>query len=492
MKKLWSLVLFVLVMPGALWAAPDATRSGLLADLPSFKSFSAARESSYDPSGGNADGRHDWPIQPGETREIAKLSGAGAITHLWFTVASKDKQHLKNLVLRMYWDGEENPSVEAPIGDFFGLGNNTYYQYDSLPIQIGTDKGLNCFWRMPFSDGARVTITNDGPIATTSFYYYVDYQKYKRLPKAVGRFHAQYRQEYPCVPRQNYVLVDAVGRGHYVGCNLSIHNREGAWWGEGDDMMYIDGAEKPQLQGTGAEDYFCGAWAYGDTFSNLYFGCPQKDGGHTRNALWNVYRYHLEDPIPFEKSIKVTIEHGHANNRGDDYSSVGYWYQSEPHVPFPAMPPASDRMFTEATIYTEDWTWEAERLAPVFKSDQVVKQPMAEYGNFWSHGHQLLFNATEPTVFRAELPAKPGEKVRYKIKVWYTAGPEYGQAELWYNGTKACEWDGYNADGVVRKMVMSPEPVEVTGSANVFEIRVVGKNQASSGYLVGWDCTSVP
>jgi len=176
------------------WAGQDMMRTGLLADLPTYKTFTVGRESSFDPSGGNADGRHDWPVEPGETREIANIEGAGAITHIWITIASKDERHLKNLVLRMYWDGEKHPSVESPIGDFFGLGNNTYYQYSSLPIQIGTDKGLNCFWRMPFSDGARVTVTNDGPVATTSFYYYIDYQKYDRLPKDVGRFHAQYRR----------------------------------------------------------------------------------------------------------------------------------------------------------------------------------------------------------------------------------------------------------------------------------------------------------
>ena len=476
-------------------AALDSFPAGLLADLPRLKDFSAARQSSYDPTGGNADGRHDWPMQPGETRTIGEIEGAGAITHLWITIASPDSKHLKNIVLRMYWDGEKDPSVESPIGDFFGLGNNRYYQYACLPIQIGTDKGLNCFWRMPFSNGARITVTNDGPVPCRAFYYYVDYQKYDAVPKNAGRFHAQYRQEYPCAPGQNYVFLEAQGRGHYVGCNLSVHLRAGAWWGEGDDMIYIDGAEKPALHGTGSEDYFCGAWAYGEsppmTFSDLYFGCPLIDGGHKRNALWNVYRYHLEDPIPFTKSIKVTIEHGHANNRKDDFSSVAYWYQTEPHVAFPPLPKSEQRMFSEATVYTEDWATEAEVLAPAFQNEQVSVQSMQELGNFWSDGSQLLFKATAPAVYKANLPTSPSDAGKYALEIWYTAGPDYGRCELWINGEKVCEWDGFNAGGIVRKKVETSSTITIQPTGNVLELRVVGKSDASSGFLAGWDCYRV-
>jgi len=333
----------VCVCLGAIAAGDDAVTGGLLGELPKLKDFKAARQSSYDPTGGNDDGRQDRPIKPGETREMAKIEGAGAITHIWVTIASDDKAHLKNLVLRMYWDGEETPSVECPIGDFFGLGHGRYYQYACLPIQIGTNNGLNCFWRMPFEKGARVTLTNDGPDPCKAFYYYVDYQQYDKLPADTGRFHAQYRQTYPCIAGQNYVFFEAQGRGHYAGCSLSIHNRADGWWGEGDDMIYIDGEEKPTFNGTGSEDYFGGAWCYGPAFSDLYLGCPLR-GEHKRDALWNVYRYHLADPIPFTKSIKVTIEHGHANDRSDDFSSVGFWYQTEPHAAFPPFPAAKDRL----------------------------------------------------------------------------------------------------------------------------------------------------
>jgi len=474
-------------------AAPGPFSAGVMADLPNFKDYEAGRESSYDPTGGNADGRHDWPFQPGETRTLADLKGAGAITHIWMTIASRDERHLKNLVLRMYWDGEQNPSVESPIGDFFGLGHGRYYLYSALPIQIGSDKGLNCYWRMPFSNGARVTVTNEGPLPAVAFYYYVDYQKLESLP-ATGRFHAQYRQAYPCPEGQNYVFMEATGRGHYVGCNLSVHNRAGGWWGEGDDMIYVDGEEKPSLQGTGSEDYFCGAWCYGENgsipFANAYFGAPLIEGGNTQNALWNVYRYHIEDPVPFKKSIRVTIEHGHANNRHDDFSSVAYWYQDEPHAPFPALPKPEDRLPTPATVYTEGWAYEAETLAPAFASDKVVKQSTLDYGNLWSEGAHLFFQADGPETFKADLPTYPSDAGHYNLEVWYTAGPDYGQAELWINGEKVCAWDGY-AETMTRKKVEGPAPATVKPAGNVLELRVVGKNERSKGFLAGYDCYRV-
>lgn len=466
----------------------ESRMAGLLADLPRLKDYVAGRHSSYDRTGGNMDGGQDDPVRPGETRTIAEMEGAGAITHIWITVCSKDPKHLKNFVLRMYWDGEDSPSVESPLGDFFGLGHNLYYQYACLPIQIGTDRGLNCFWRMPYSNGARITVTNEGPIACRAFYFYVDYQKYSSLPADTGRFHAQYRQDYPCIAGENYVFLEAKGSGHYVGCHLSIHNRAAGWWGEGDDMIYVDGETFPSLHGTGSEDYFCGAWSYGEPFSNLYFGCPLIQGGHTQNARWNVYRYHIEDPIPFKRSIRVTIEHGHANNRHDDFSSVAYWYQTEPHVPFPPMPRPEDRLPSDAVVFTEAWVQEADEMKDAFHNDEVVAQSMLEYGNHWSHGRQLLFQATGPTVYRADLPIEPGDAGQHGLELWYTAGPDYGQVELWVNGERICEWDGYNANGVARRRWESENPITIRREGNTIELRIVGKSEASGGYFAGLDC----
>ncbi len=499
MKRILLLLTILTILAMAPVHAERVGRpEGLLGNLPLFKQYEAARISSYDPTGGNADGRHDWPVVPGETRTIAEIKGAGIITHLWMTVASRDPQYLKNIVLRMYWDGEEHPSVEVPYGDFFGIGNNEYYQYSSLPIQIGVDRGMNCYWHMPFSDGAKITVANDGPSNIIALYYYVDYQIHKTIPEDIGRFHAQYRQAYPASLSENYVLLEAKGRGHYVGCNMSLHLRAGAWWGEGDDMIYIDGAETPTLHGTGAEDYFCGAWAYGEStpipFSSPYFGAPLIKGGHRRGALWNVYRYHLEDPIPFTESIRATIESGHNNDRKDDYSSVAYWYQTEPHVPFPPLPGPEDRMFPEATTYTEENYWgivESERWADLFQNDKVIAASTLEYGNFWSFGEHLLFKAEEPETFQAELPLFPTDAGTYPFEIFYTAGPDYGRCELWLNGEKLCSWDGYNSEGVVRKQMNSPKPLVIKPDKNILEVRITGKHSRSGGYLAGMDCIRV-
>ena len=467
-------------------AARGDLGGGLLGNLPLLKDFTAARQSSFDPSGGNADGRQDWPIQPGETRPMALIEGAGAITHIWVTIASDDPRHLKNLVLRMYWDGEEHPSVESPIGDFFGLGHGKYYQYDCLPIQIGTSHALNCFWRMPFANGARVTVTNDGPVACGAFYYYVDYEQYKKPMADAACFHAQYRQEYPCTPGQNYLLVEAKGRGHYVGCNLSIHNRADGWWGEGDDMIYVDGSEKPALHGTGSEDYFCGAWCYGPAFSNPYFGCPLR-GEHARNALWNVYRYHLADPVPFTTDIRVTIEHGHANDRNDDFSSVAYWYQTEPHAPFPPLPAPDERLPGEATVHGEAGATEAEELATAIGAEEVVVQPMGGYGGEWSNGSHLWFRPDAPKNYAIPVPpAGESDAGAYKVELWYTGAPDYGTCELWVNGEKAAAWDGYDAGGVVRRKIEFP--ITLKAGANTMELRITGKNDASQGFMAGLDC----
>jgi len=474
-----------LCLSAALGAAALPGPAGLLESLSTFKDFKAKRQSSFDPSGGNRDGRQDLPIKSGETREMAVIEGAGAITHIWVTIASPDPKHLKNLALRMYWDGETSPSVAGPIGDFFGLGNGQYYQYSCLPIQIGTNNGLNCFWRMPFAQGARVTVTNEGPQECRAFYYYVDYQVYKSLPKDRARFHAQYRQAYPCTPGENYVLLEAEGRGHYVGCNLSIHNRADGWWGEGDDMIYVDGEAFPSLHGTGSEDYFCGAWCYGPAFSDLYLGCPLR-GEHKTEALWNVYRYHIEDPIPFEQRIRVTIEHGHANDRHDDFSSMAYWYQDEPHAAFPALPPAEERWVAEVSMHREENATEMEDLTGEFMGGPVGAQDLSNFGEDWSHNSHAWFTAEEPTTYEMIFDASGGMAGSYTAEIWYTRAPDYGLVELWMNGAKMTAWDGYDANGVTRAKLSCP--ITLADGANTLEVRITGKNPASSGFYAGIDC----
>ncbi|MFN8058972.1 MAG: glycoside hydrolase family 172 protein [Vicinamibacterales bacterium] len=343
--------------------------------LPFLRSYTSARVSSADPTGANDDGLGARKIAPGETRTIADLRGPGIISHIWFTIATTDRWHLKNLVLRMYWDGEATPSVESPIGDFFGLGLGRYFLYESGPLSVGSQKALNAYFPMPFRSAARVTVTNEGEQPVGAFYFNIDYEQHASLPADLGYFHAQYRQATPnkgwttawtrngdasvdgkpnLRGEDNYVILDAEGRGHYVGVTHSILQNQGDWWGEGDDMFFIDGASTPQINGTGSEDYYLGAWCYGGcgidpfgtkrpTFAYQRYGNP-LNGGDDRGAEWMVYRFHTDSPVAFQKSLRVTIESGHANHRSDNFFTVAFWYQTEPHKPFPALPPAALRV----------------------------------------------------------------------------------------------------------------------------------------------------
>lgn len=347
-------------------SAPRASAQSLsdwLDDLPRSKDYRLKRLSSWDQTGANADRRE---IEPGETLTMLDEKGPGVISHIWITISSGENYHLKKLVLRMYWDGEGEPSVEAPIGDFFGLGNGDYFLYQSLPLAIGSTKALNSFFPMPFQKSARITVTNEGKQRVRSFYYNLDVRVYEKpLPPDTYYFHAQYRQCAPCqgwtndwksngddkVDKKlnldgegNYVFLDANGRGHFVGVTQSIFQNQDDWWGEGDDMIFVDGEKLPSITGTGSEDYFLGAWGFAAGASNyLMFGVPVQ-GGYSAGSRSSVYRFHLDSPIPFAKSIRVTIEHGHANHRSDNFFSVAYWYQTEPHAKFPPLPPVDARL----------------------------------------------------------------------------------------------------------------------------------------------------
>jgi len=332
-----------------------------LSSLPEARDYIQKRASSYDRSGGNADAR---AIAAGETLTLLDDSGPGVISHIWVTIATDDPNHLKALVLRMYWDGEASPSVEAPIGDFYGLGLGEYHLYQSAPLQVGADKALNCFFPMPFQKHARITVTNEGVVKTDAFYFNIDYRIYsKPLPPDQLYFHAQYRQAAPgqgttdpwknngdmdsrknLNGEGNYVWMEATGRGHFVGVSMSVLQNQDKWFGEGDDMFFVDGEKVPSINGTGTEDYFLGAWDFGGhPFSYQLYGAPVV-GSELAGGRSSLYRFHLDSPITFTKSLRATIEHGHANHRSDNFFSVAYWYQTEPHAAFPALPPLEQRI----------------------------------------------------------------------------------------------------------------------------------------------------
>jgi len=355
-KHLTALVLCLFSLP-LFSQSPEA----MLSSLPQSKDYVQHRSSSYDRSGGNADARR---VAPGETLTLLDEAGPGLISHIWVTIASDDPNHLKALVLRMYWDGEATPSVEAPIGDFFGLGLGDYYLYQSIPLSVGGNKALNCYFPMPFQKHARITVTNEGAIRTDAFYFNIDYRAYSRpLPEDQLYFHAQYRQAAPnqgwttqwksngdmdskknLEGEGNYIWMEATGRGHFVGVTMSVLQNQDKWFGEGDDMFFVDGEKLPSINGTGSEDYFLGAWDFGGhAFSYGLYGAPVV-GQEVAGGRSSVYRFHLDSPITFTKSLKATIEHGHGNHRSDNFYSVAYWYQGEPHAAFPALPALEQRI----------------------------------------------------------------------------------------------------------------------------------------------------
>ncbi len=333
-------------------AASGADAPAELFAMAKLQSYKNRRSSSWDRTGGNA----DWvTVDPGQTATVLDVQGAGVVTHIWFTINSPDPMHLKNLVLRAWWDGESAPSVKVPIGDFFGLGLGEYFLYQSALLAVAPMKALNAYFKMPFASAARITVSNEGPQRVRSLYFAIDYVTLPSLPDGLGRFHAQYRQATPCKGnesdgknlsgRDNYVFLEATGKGHFVGVTQAVLQNEVGWFGEGDDMIFIDGDTMPTINGTGTEDYFNGAWGYGgQQFANLHQGVPYTVDPERIGGRYCQYRWHIESPIAFEKSIKVTIEHGTANDRSDNFYSTAYWYQIEPHAAFPALPAPADRV----------------------------------------------------------------------------------------------------------------------------------------------------
>jgi len=334
------------------------------------------RASSWDQSGGNRD---FWTFEPGQALTIAAIEGAGCIKHIWTTMSSPDPYFARKVMLRMWWDGEpvETPSVQVPIGDFFGIGHAIVKSFWSLPLTMSPSdgRGFNCFFPMPFAGGARIEVSNE-TADPFNLYFYVDYEAYDRLDDGYGRFHAQWRRENPTAgwgdpsrrfrqdrayarevsatpnlgDADNYLILEAEGKGQYVGCHLDVDcfsREKNDWYGEGDDMVVIDGEPwPPRLHGTGTEDYFNTAYCPQEEFCTPYHGITVYSG--TDEWPWkgknSLYRFHIEDPIFFERSIRVSIEHGHANNLSNDYSSTAYWYQAEPHKPFTPLMPVEGRL----------------------------------------------------------------------------------------------------------------------------------------------------
>ncbi len=317
------------------------------------------RISSADKTGNNND--NVGPIKPGEKWSV-DIPGTGIINHIWFTIAPMHIMR-NDLIFRIYWDGRPTPSVESPIAAFFGNGWDEHYEYATLPLAVGPTNGtgLVSYFQMPFANGARLEIENQSDINIDCIYFYVDYVEMRKLPVGSGRFHAWYNHELTeALPEgetewglvgpmgnnvdgaNNYLFADIKGKGHFVGINYYVHSPSTMWYGEGDDMIFIDGEEKASLLGTGTEDFFNTSWCPKTLFNHPYYGYARVNNDNGWLGRTHVYRFFVADPIYFEKSLRGTIEHGHNNNLTLDISSVVYWYQSEAGV-LPPAPTKEDR-----------------------------------------------------------------------------------------------------------------------------------------------------
>ncbi|SKC85793.1 glycoside hydrolase family 172 protein [Ohtaekwangia koreensis] len=292
-------------------------------------------------------------IEPGQTFTLAEINGSGAIQHIWMTPTG----NWRYSVLRFYWDDEKEPSIEVPVGDFFGMGWGEFATLNSLAITVNPGSAFNCYWVMPFRKKCRITMEN---IATEKMrlYYQIDYTL-TDVPADAAYFHAQFRRSNP-TKGSIYTLVDGIkGKGQYVGTYIAWGVNNNGWWGEGEIKFYMDGDSKfPTINGTGTEDYFCGSYNFENKkthqyqeFSTAYAGLHQvirPDGVYTSQQRFGMYRWHIIDPVRFEKELKITIQdlgwrsEGRYLPQQSDISSVVFWYQAEPHASFPKLPVKND------------------------------------------------------------------------------------------------------------------------------------------------------
>lgn len=429
-----SLILFALLHPAVLAAQIPSNGSADSLDLALPQRYTAYRVSSdnrYEKS--NSDNKQ---IMPGETLVMADLAGPGMVSHIWITIAHNEFAWPRLLRLRVYYDGARTPSVDAPLGDFFAVGHGYERNVDSMMVRDSSmGRARNSFWAMPFLKSCRITVTNEGERMLPMFYYHVDARKYDSLPANIRYFHAYYRQERPTVSGRMYEFLNTRGKGHYVGTVLSVIQSQNGWFGEGDDLFYIDGAERPQIYGTGSEDYFTDAWDL-RVSNGLWTGIPVTEGVRL-GARLTGYRWHVPDPIPFNESIRAGIEHsGWTYNpdgtlragfeeRPDFFSSVAFWYQEGVNENLPEPPYGQERLPLG----------NAQQIAP----GNAMKDVAAEKGKAsllkevdWSKD-LLLFEAEGPGS-KVHVPVDIPADGRYEIIAMMAQAPDYGNYVVLLDG----------------------------------------------------------
>ncbi|HWD19892.1 MAG TPA: glycoside hydrolase family 172 protein [Verrucomicrobiae bacterium] len=457
-----------------------------LAGLAQLKDFQTKRVSSSDPNWTNGNGDCRW-IRPGGTLTLAQLEGPGQIVHIWFTIAHNAPYYSRLITLKMYWDDEKDPSVECPVGDFFGIGNGVDKAFTSLPVRVSSDgKGRNCYWPMPFHKSARIEVVNESSLPCNAFYYYIDWQKLPALPADTALFHAMYRQEYPCVMGRNYLIADLEGRGHYVGTVQSVCLSSPGWYGEGDDFFFIDGEKEPSLRGTGTEDYFCDGWGFREQ-SGPFYGTPLWEGYDTGDR-GSAYRWHIPDPVNFQKSLRLEIEHKGGQDfpdgtgtgfieRDDLMSSVAFWYQIEPHKPWPAIPPGPQRL----PFHDETFLKGHEAVADAHHSDAPVE--IQNLGDV-TDGKQLWFRPTDDKgwleVSFNVATNRTGELSAKMVHSW-----DYGIYKVLLDGKQIAQLDLYDAE--VSPTTDKLGRQTLTAGPHTLRFECAGKSPRSAGYFLGFD-----
>jgi D-arabinan exo alpha-(1,3)/(1,5)-arabinofuranosidase (non-reducing end) len=458
--------------------------------LDTLKDFQTMRASSSDPNwkNGNADSR---PIAPGDTLTLAELDGPGRIVHFWCTIADSEPYYSRLLTLRMYWDGETNPSVECPIGDFFGIGHGVDQPFTSLPVRVTSNgRGRNCYWPMPFKKSARITVTNDGQQRCRAFYYYIDWQKLSSLPDESAYFHAMYRQEFPCVMGRNYLIADIQGCGQYVGTVLSVYQSSPGWFGEGDDFFFIDGEKEPSLRGTGTEDYFCDGWGFRQQ-DGPFYGAPLWEGTDTGDRC-SAYRWHIPDPVTFKKSLRVEIEHKGSQvfpdgkrsgfiERDDLFSSVAFWYQTEPHKPWPALPPGPARLPFHDEILLKGH----EEVGEAKHSDAPLE--VQRVGGT-TDGSQLWFKPTNGDAW-VEVSFSTAKALDVDLMLKVVHSWDYGIYRIKLDGQQLAQLDLYSSEVTPTTDKLGRRHLDA--GTHTLRFECAGKSPESKGYFLGFDALAV-
>ncbi len=482
--KLSPLVVLISGFVGLIFSGcnPSTNRADLErllspASLPYTKTAKQYQVASTDSAGQNND---RITIGPGVTATILNVTGPGVITRIWFTVDSRDPNFLRRLVIKMYWDDEEVPSVNVPLGDFFGCAFE-YRQYVSQYLGM-TSGGYVCYFLMPFEKSARIQIVNETTQEVNAFYYQINYFKLEGyLDRSVGYFHSYWNRDIRTDYDSNYTILKADGQGHVVGVNLQVQSYDGSFsYLEGNEMIYVDSEKRPSIVGTGTEDYFSSGWYFNQgEFAGPYNGLILKDDSLGRIS---AYRLNITDPIPFKKHILFTIEHGHANQVIADYSSTVYWYQLEDHFALPTLPKAGNRVvLSQITpnnlIEAEDLPMSLDRIP-----NEVID--VSDLSPDWSEGKHLLIGTDSGSVIKINL-----EKMfesGYQIDLYFSKGPDYGDFEIYCQQQLVGKFNGYaphlQAGGKVSLTDIIPGYSKIN-----LQITVTGKDPKSTGYLIGFD-----